>query len=130
MRVVHEPASEDGTAPEAVLATTVEVADSLRSQVMGLRFRDNLAADHALLIEVPDSLLSFSSGPSAATVDMLGVGFPIDVCWLVDGEVTLVKTLRPWLGLGKAPADTVLELPAGATEAVSVGDRVRVEGRD
>ncbi len=131
MRIVHEPAGEaNPTGDSRVLADHVEVADSLPSQFMGLRFRDGLPADHALVIEAPDSPLPLTGSPSRATVDMIGVGFPIDVLWLAEREVTQTKRLRPWIGMGIAPADTIVELPAGTTEDVAVGDVVRVEDGD
>jgi uncharacterized membrane protein (UPF0127 family) len=64
---------------------------------------------------------------------MLFVPFDIDAVWLVDGEVTATKRLRAWRGHGGARADAVLELPAGAADAVAAGDGVRVlddDGRD
>jgi hypothetical protein len=45
----------------------------------------------------------------------------------VDDAVTHVKRLRSWVGLGRARADTLLELPAGAADGVAVGDVVHVE---
>ena len=59
---------------------------------------------------------------------MLFVPFPIDAVWIVDREVTGVKRLRPWIGLGRANADTIVELPAGAADGVEVGDTVDVVG--
>jgi hypothetical protein len=38
--------------------------------------------------------------------------------------VTAVKRLSAWTGHGRARADTVYELPAGAADDVRVGDRV------
>jgi uncharacterized membrane protein (UPF0127 family) len=61
------------------------------------------------------------------TFHMVFVPFPIDVVWLVDEEVTAVKKLRPWIGVGRATADTTIELPAGAAEGVEPGDVVTIE---
>ena len=116
MRVVHEPA--DGS--ERVLATTVEVADGLLSQARGLTFRRSVPDDYALV---------FRFGREATRgLHMLFVPFDIDAVWLVDGEVRAVERLRAWLGHGRARADTVVELPAGAANGVAPGDRVRVVG--
>ena len=57
---------------------------------------------------------------------MLCVPFPSDALWLVEGEVTKVKRLRPWVGLGWGTADTVVELPAGAADGVEPGDSVEI----
>ena len=121
-RVIGRPARRgvvrllrDGEA----LATHVEVADSYRSRARGLMFRRSLPDGHALLFRF--------DGAARRSVHMLFVAFPIDVIWLVDGEVTHVKRLRPWLGLGLGRADTLVELPAGAADDVDVGDRVAVE---
>jgi uncharacterized membrane protein (UPF0127 family) len=122
MRLVH------GSGPDRrVLASEVERADTLRSQVLGLRFRDDLPEGHAMVIDAPDSALSLLGSPSPATVDMLGVGFPLDVVWVAEEQVRKVKRLSPWLGLGMARADTVVELPAGGADGIAVGDRLVLE---
>ena len=72
------------------------------------------------------SLVFAFDDAAARDVHMLFVPFPIDAIWLVDDEATHVKRLRSWLGLGRARADTLLELPAGAADDVAVGDVVHV----
>jgi uncharacterized membrane protein (UPF0127 family) len=114
MRVLHE---RDAT--ERVLATDVDVAASTVSRARGLMFRRSIPDDYALMFEF--------DGPEAREVHMLFVPFPIDAIWLVDDAVTHVKRLRSWVGLGRARADTLLELPAGAADGVAVGDVVHVE---
>ena len=64
--------------------------------------------------------------PDTQWLHMLFVPFAIDALWLVDGEVTRVKRLAPFVGLGRGRADTVVELPAGAGDRVAVGDEVRL----
>lgn len=130
MRVVHEPADDPGG--ERILAREVDVADSLRSQARGLMFRSSIPDEYALVLEVgsDSGLLPFSDGPSRQLVHMLFVRFPIDVLWLVDDRVTKTASLSPWTGLGIGRADRILELPAGRTDGVSVGDVVRVDGLD
>lgn len=115
MRVVHET---DGT--ERVLASDVDVADGLVSQGLGLMFRRSIPDDYALV---------FPFGRTTKRgLHMLCVPFDIDAVWLVDGEVQAVKRLSAWTGRGRAAADTVIELPAGAAERVETGDSVRIEG--
>ena len=116
MRVVHEPT--DG-APRTI-ATQVDVADGILSQGRGLMLRRSIPDDYALV---------FPFGRAKKRgLHMLCVPFPIDAVWLVNGEVEAVNRLSAWIGHGRARADTVVELPAGAADGVEVGDRVRVEG--
>ncbi len=81
-------------------------------------FRRSIPDDYALVFRFDE--------PASRDLHMLFVPFAIDAVWLVDGEVTAVERLRPWLGLGKATADTVVELPAGAATDVEPGDEVAV----
>jgi hypothetical protein len=123
MRVVHDPNGQART-----LASTVETADSGLEQTKGLMFRSSIPEDYALVFRfedppfwTPDALAHWRS------IHMLFVRFPLDVVWLLDGEVRQVKTLSPWRGVGMAKADTILELPAGAADGVEPGDAVVVE---
>jgi len=128
MRVVHEGDDTIGedTANRSVIATNVEIADSIVSQGRGLMFRSSVPDDYALVMEVEnDGLLS--RGPSRQLVHMLFVRFPIDVVWLVEDEVTRVERMHPWRSFAMAKADRILELPAGAAADVQKGDRVFVE---
>lgn len=116
VRVVHEI---DGT--ERTLATDVDVADGLLSQGLGLMFRRSIPDDYALV---------FPFGRvSKRGLHMLCVPFDIDAVWVVGDEVQAVKRLSAWTGHGRAKADTVIELPAGAADGVEAGDTVRIEGR-
>lgn len=101
------------------LATRVDVADSTLSRARGLMFRRSVPDDYALVFTF--------DGVGRRDVHMLFVPFPIDALWLVDGEVVKKKRLRPWLGIGVARADTLVELPAGAADDVEVGDSVSVD---
>ncbi len=123
MRLVHEPAGETRA---QILATTVEIADSMRSLVRGLRGRRTLPDGHAMVLDVAAGSL-LGAGPRRTTVDMLFVRVPIDAVWVVDETVVTTKRLAPWWGIGSARADTVVELPAGGADAVSAGDAVRLE---
>jgi uncharacterized membrane protein (UPF0127 family) len=116
VRVVHETADGDRT-----LATDVEIAEGIVSQGLGLMFRRSIPDEYALVFPF--------SGVSKRGLHMVCVPFDIDAVWLVDGEVRAKKRLSAWTGRGRAAADTVIELPAGAAAAVSVGDAVRIEGR-
>lgn len=130
--VVHD--QDDTLGGEAsdprVLASTVEVADSVFSQMRGLMFRSSIPDDYALVMEVGSGGgLPFTSGPPRQFVHMLAVRFPIDVLWLDDDEVVKVARMRPWRSVGVARADRIIELPAGRTTDVEPGDTVRVVDR-
>jgi uncharacterized membrane protein (UPF0127 family) len=109
----------DADGRSRILASDVEVAESVLSQTRGLMFRSSIPEDYALVFDF--------DAASTRDVHMLFVWFPIDAIWLVDETVTHVKRLRPWIGVGRADADTLIELPAGAASEVDVGDVVRVE---
>ena len=117
MRLVHVPGADGDES--RVLATEVELADSLRSQVRGLTFREAVPADFAMVFEFGRA--------GYRSIHMLFVRVPLDVLWLRDDTVVKSKTLSPWTGLGLARADRVVELPAGAARHVDVGDTVRLE---
>ena len=114
MRVVHDP---DGQA--RVLASEVDVAESMLARARGLMFRRSIPDGYALVFPF--------GGVGLRSIHMVFVPFPIDAVWLADDEVRQVKTVPPWYGLGWARADTLLELPAGATDGVEVGDTVVVD---
>lgn len=114
-RVVH---GDDGR----VLATDVTVADSLLPKARGLMFRRSFPDGSALVFPF--------DGVATRTLHMVAVPFDIDALWLRDGRVERVDRLSAWTGLGRAPADTVIELPAGAADGVSEGDEVRVAGAE
>lgn len=114
MCIVHDPDGEQRT-----LATTVDMADSVRQKVVGLMGRSSVPEDYALVFPFDDA--------SRRIIHTVFVRTPIDVVWLDDGRVVQVKTLSPWTGLGMASADTVVELPAGTADAVAVGDDVIIE---
>ncbi len=115
MRVVHETA--DG---KRTLASDVDVADGIVSQGLGLMFRRSISDDYALVFPF--------SGVSKRGLHMVFVPFDIDAIWLLNGTVEATKRLRAWRGYGRAKADTVIELPAGAASGVSPGDAVGIEG--
>ena len=114
MRVVHETADGDRT-----LATDVDLAEGIVSQGLGLMFRRSIPDGYALVFPF--------SRVSKRGLHMVFVPFDIDAVWLVDGRVRKAKRLSAWTGRGRADADAVVELPAGAADGVSVGDTVRID---
>jgi len=115
-RVVHRPADGD----ERVLAVDAAVADSLLAKARGLMFRRSFPGD---------ALVFPFDGVGARTLHMVAVPFDIDAVWLRDGRVERVVGLSAWTGLGRAPADVVIELPAGTADGVSAGDEMLIEDR-
>ena len=114
VKIVHR----DSDGNREPIATTVEVADSHLSQARGLMFRRSVPEEYALVFRF--------DGAKQRDLHMVFVPFAIDAVWLVDGEVTHRKQLRPWIGRGKARADTIIELPAGAAESVEPGDSIEI----
>lgn len=129
MRLVHDP---DGTA--RVLASDVEIAEGFVQTSKGLMFQSSIPDDYGLVFEFDPPApwlqkLPLVSDDAVARrfIHMLFVRFPIDVIWLAGDTVVKKKGLRPWLGIGVADADRIIELPAGAAEGVEPGDTVVVE---
>lgn len=122
MRLVHCPsdgAGEQTDGPtERVLASDIDVAQSTFERARGLMFRRSIPDDYALVFPF--------DGVETRWLHMLFVPFAIDAAWLVDGEVTQTKRLRPFVGLGRGRADTIVELPAGAADGVCDGDGLRL----
>jgi len=112
MKLIHQP--NDGESN--ILAKHIETADSIFEQTRGLMFQRSFEDESALVFEFPDS--------SRQALHMLFVPFDIDAIWAVDGEVTQVKRLSSWTGVGWSQADTVFELPADSASDVNVGDNV------
>jgi len=115
VRLVHDPA--DGGDPRP-LAGDVDVARSTLEQARGLMFRRSIPDGYALVFPF--------DGTDSRWLHMLFVPFAIDALWLVDGEVTARARLAPFVGVSRGRADTVVELPAGAADAVAEGDGVRL----
>jgi uncharacterized membrane protein (UPF0127 family) len=133
MRVVHE---QDDTLGEdapnrRIIATDVDVADTVLSSAKGLMFRSGIPDEYALVMEVGgNSPIPFASGPPRQVVHMLFVRFALDVIWLDGGEVVRVARMKPWRSIAMAKADVILELPAGNADGVEPGDTIRIEDRD
>jgi uncharacterized membrane protein (UPF0127 family) len=124
MRVVHDPEGE-----RRVLAADAEVADGFVAQTVGLMGQSSIPEGYALVFRFGDPPFLYRLFDTAPTrfIHMLFVRMALDVLWLRDGEVVKTATLSPWTGVGRAKADTVVELPEGATAGIEVGDRVVVE---
>lgn len=114
MKLLHERDGESRT-----LAESVDIADSFLSQARGLMFRRSIPDYFALAFRFDTA--------KPRDLHMVFVPFDIDAIWTVDGRVTHVKRLPAWTGRGKAEADTIYELPAGAADDVEPGDRVVLE---
>ncbi|WP_280537781.1 DUF192 domain-containing protein [Halopenitus sp. POP-27] len=120
-RLVHRPAAEGdrhSSLEVAPLATRVDRADSFLSRARGLMFRRSIPDEYALVFPFGE--------PKSRTLHMAFVPFAIDAVWVIDGEVTAVTRLRPFLGFGRGRGDAVIELPAGAAAAVEPGDRIEL----
>jgi uncharacterized membrane protein (UPF0127 family) len=99
-----------------VLASDAERAEGLPAKIRGLMFRRDLSTGYGLVFPFEEA--------AARSIHMVFVSIPLDVLWLVGDEVTRVERLSPWTGFARSPADTVVELPAGAAEGVEAGDTV------
>jgi len=113
-RIVH-----DADGDTHLLATDVTVANSFLAKARGLMFRRSFPDGSALVFPF--------DGDAARTLHMIAVPFDIDAVWLRGGRIERVARLSAWTGFGRATADTVIELPAGAADGVREGDTVRVE---
>jgi hypothetical protein len=118
-RIAGHPAEVDEPR-ERVLAERVTLAEGPLSQARGLMFRRSLPDGSAMAFRFPD--------PRGRSLHMLFVPFPIDAVWTVEGEVTKVKRLRSWIGVGWGTADAIYELPAGTAHRVEPGDTVKLVG--
>ncbi|ERG90489.1 MAG: hypothetical protein J07HQW1_00511 [Haloquadratum walsbyi J07HQW1] len=100
------------------LATDVEIATTLCARVRGLMFRRDFSIGSALVFRF--------NRVSYRRIHMLFVYTDLDVLWLKDNTVSECAQLSAWYGIGTANADTVIELPAGVADAVTVGDTVQI----
>jgi hypothetical protein len=110
----------------AVLAPSLEVADSFASRFMGLMGRSAPPAGGGMWLQ------------PGSSIHMLFMRFPIDAVFLARPDapgsrrvVAVHESLRPWTGVvwWARGADGVLELPAGTSAAsgTAVGDIVILE---
>ena len=116
---------------------SVEVGTGLEFQVQiaatAEQQRDGLSG-RAELSEGTGMLFQFD-GAAERQVWMAGMLIPLDVAWIVDGQVLAVDTLQPcttapqdecpqWTSPGAA--DTLLEVPAGALDGIEPGTPVTI----
>lgn len=135
MRLVHRPRpnaeppsrsdpaltgeSDDTDADGIVIASSVDTADTLFRKMRGLMFRGSIPDDYALVFRF-DSV-------KPRDVHMLFVFTPLDVVWVRGDVVARIEQLSPWRGFARESADLIVELPPGAAEDVTVGDRLVLE---
>lgn len=112
MRLSHESTAGETQS----VASSVEIADTFFQKATGLMGKTSVPEDYALVFQFDQ--------PRSRTIHMIGVRTPIDVLWVSENEVTACQTLQPWTGLGRARADTVIELQAGKAREIAVGDHV------
>ncbi|WP_440764366.1 DUF192 domain-containing protein [Natronorubrum sp. DTA7] len=110
----------DAVSHEDVLATDVDLAQSILSQTRGLMFRRSFPDNSALVFLFDTAKIR--------DVHMLFVFFPIDAVWVVDDVVQRVERLRPWRSFAREECDLLIELPAGTADDVEAGDRLVLEG--
>lgn len=101
----------DGT----VIASDVEMADSLFKKVTGVMFRRRLPPDFAMIFDMGREMRA------DIAIHMVFVLVSIDVIYL-DGKRTIVDIrhrLHPWIGMAfpKKPARYAIEVPGGAAKA-------------
>lgn len=101
-----------------VIANDVSVASTFFERGRGLMFSDPIENGQALLFDF--------SRTTYRGVHTFGVRQPIDVIWVNDGEVTTIKTLKPWTGVWIGKADMIIEIPADQDFDISVGDPVSI----
>ncbi|MFJ2298683.1 DUF192 domain-containing protein [Oerskovia paurometabola] len=109
---------------------TVEVARTPDSQRAGLSDRDDVPAGTGMLFPFDE--------PGPREVWMARTRVPLDIAWILDGQVVAVETL-PLCELdvvtdcptyaSPGDVDVLLEVPAGALEKVGVGETVQVPTR-
>jgi uncharacterized membrane protein (UPF0127 family) len=75
-----------------------------------------------------DEILVFDYGePELQVVHNAGVRCRVGVAFVVDGEITRLTTLRPWVGLRLGTAETLIEAHPDTLAQARVGDQVTVE---
>ena len=101
----------------------VEVAASPEEQYMGLRFRDEMAADEGMIFpRTPPRIATFTMQDTRIPLDMIFIG--------EDGVIDLIITdttpFEPGPFVSKEPAAAVLELKAGTTARLGITPGAKV----
>jgi uncharacterized protein len=98
----------------AVIATEVEMADTVLKKTVGVMFRRHLPPGFAMIFD-----MGLKSRAGIA-IHMVFVFVSIDVVFLDDTRtiVDIKHRLRPWIGVAfpKKAARYAIELPAGSTD--------------
>lgn len=105
----------------------VQLATTAEQQRDGLSGRNELSEGTGMLFQF--------DGAAERQVWMAGMLIPLDVAWIVDGQVLAIDTLQPcttepqddcpqWTSPGAA--DTLLEVPAGALDGIEPGAPVTI----
>ena len=125
-----------GENPTSVLTVgakriSVEIADTLPKQILGLSGRESLCADCGMIFVYRN--------PQNQNFTMRGMKFSLDMIFIRDGAVVETMTNVPFPKSGEEPmvvrsredADMVLEVTAGFVreQGLGVGDKVELERR-
>lgn len=106
---------------------TVEVADTPDAQRTGLSDRDDVPAGTGMLFPFDE--------PGPREVWMARTRVPLDIAWILDGQVVATRTLPPCeldavtncpTYASPGDVDALLEVAAGGLEKVEAGDTVQV----
>ncbi len=100
----------DGT----VVASEVEMADTMLQQAVGLMFKKRIPPGYAMIFDLRRE--------QYVSIHMMFVFFPIDLVFL-DRDRKIIdarRRLRPWIGLAfsRKPARYAIEMPAGSHRPV------------
>lgn len=107
---------------------TVEVARTPDAQRAGLSDRDDVPTGTGMLFPFDE--------PGPREVWMARTRVPLDIAWILDGQVVTVETLPPCeldvvtdcpTYASPGEVDAMLEVPAGALEETSAGSTVMVD---
>ncbi len=106
-----------------LIAEKVRLAESSWEKLKGLMFEGGEKFDYALVFVLKrESIIN-------ATIHMMFVFFPIDVVYLNRDKkvVDVVKNLKPFISSGapKKPSKYFIELPAGKSDGIKVGDELK-----
>jgi uncharacterized membrane protein (UPF0127 family) len=85
----------------------------------GLIGRSEIGRDEILVFEYGEAELQ--------VVHNVGVRCRVGVAFVVDGEITRLTTLRPWLGVRVGRADTLIEAHPDTLAQARVGDQISLE---
>ena len=100
----------------------VKLATTTFNKLKGLMFENQQRFDYALVFPLPRESIAM------ATIHMLFVFFPIDVVYLDKNKrvVDIVRQLQPFTPSysPKKPSKFFVELPAGKSKGISMGNEL------